>query len=69
MINQRVTQDIDMVFVLAFEVKLNGFNLYETIDNAKVPLALGTRQKWVTFCKTIDYGCAYVCAPHLVQLK
>ena len=25
--------------------------------------------KWVTTCKTIDLGCAYVSAPHLVQLK
>jgi hypothetical protein len=25
--------------------------------------------KWVTTCKTNDYGCAYACTLHKVQLK
>ena len=29
----------------------------------------GKETKIDYFCKTIDYGCAYACAPHLVQLK
>ena len=29
----------------------------------------GKETKMGYFCKTIDYGCAYACAPHLVQLK
>ena len=70
-INQRIAQDIDRVFVLTFEVKLNGSNLliWDHGQCTKVPLALVTRQKWVTLCKTMNYGCAYACAPHLVQLK
>jgi hypothetical protein len=44
--------NIDRVFVWTLEVELNELNKHETIDNAKVPLAL------VTLYKTIDYGCA-----------
>jgi hypothetical protein len=50
--------NIDRVFVWTLEVKLNEFNKHETIDNAKVPLALVKRQKLITLYKTIDYGCA-----------
>ena len=32
-------------------------------------LGFGKETKMGYDCKTIDYGCAYACAPHLVQLK
>lgn len=41
----------------------------QTIDMIKVLVTLVKKQKWPTLCKTVDYDCAYVCAPHLVQLK
>ena len=39
--------NIDRVFVWTLEVKLNEFNEHETLDNAKVPLALVKRQKLI----------------------
>ena len=40
-------------------------------DNGLLRSALdsGKETKMGYYCKTIDYGCAYACAPHLVQLK
>ena len=32
-------------------------------------LDFGKETKMGYFCETIDYGCAYACALHLVQLK
>ena len=32
-------------------------------------LGFGKETKMRNYCKIIDYGCAYVCAPHLVQIK
>ena len=32
-------------------------------------LGFGKETKMGYYCKTIDYGYAYACAPHLVQLK
>ena len=32
-------------------------------------LGFGIETKMGYFCKTMDDGCAYACAPHLVQLK
>jgi hypothetical protein len=32
-------------------------------------LGFGKETKLGYFRKIIDYGCAYVCAPHLVQIK
>ena len=61
--------NIDRVFVWTLEVKLNELNEHETLDNAKVPLALVKRQKFIILYKTIDYGYACAYAPHLVQLK
>ena len=44
-------------------------NYFKIIDKTKVPLILVKTLKWDTYSKTIVNGCAYACAPHLVQLK
>ena len=52
---------------LQFQVALEGTNQYKTIDQSKVPLGFGYKTQMRYLYKTIANGCAYACAPHLLQ--
>ena len=57
--NQRRLNIHVRMTALPFQVTLKRFNLQETIDYIKVPLALVKRFEQDTLCKTIVNGNAY----------
>lgn len=58
-----------MMIAPPFSSYIKKANLFKIIVYTKVPLALVKKLKWDTTFKTIDNGCAHVCAPHLASLK
>ena len=67
--NQGILKNLEMMIAPPFSSYIEGVDYFKTIVYTKVSLALIKRLKWDTTFKTIDYGCAYACAPHLVPLN